>query len=180
MKKALERGDSTKEIARLEKKGFNLRRVFGLAKVAPLSEIISDRLADEPDLKVVLAFYHTDVGRAYMSALKRWHPLFYDGGTPPAKKPQIVKTFQTVKKHRIIVGQLQAIGVGQDCSAARSLIFAEWSHIGVENEQMMARVFNMNALDPCFVEFAVLPGSLDLAIAANAQAKLATAEKIFG
>jgi SWI/SNF-related matrix-associated actin-dependent regulator of chromatin subfamily A-like protein 1 len=179
---AFARGDESagmRAFARLEKKGYNMRRLYGLAKVPDLSDIISDRLDEDPGSKVVVGFYHTEVGQAYARALKKFNPLIYDGKVDRLRKDRINQQFQKEKKYRVILVQIQAGAVGLDLSAARSLIFAEWSFVGTDIEQLQSRIFNMHVDDPGFIEFAVLPGSIDTHIAAEAARKLTVAAKIF-
>ncbi|RNJ49407.1 DEAD/DEAH box helicase [Methylocystis hirsuta] len=179
IKEALQRGGLV-ALAKLEKgSAARLRKLYGLAKVADLSSLIADELEEEPDSKVVVGFWHTDVGDAYAQALRRFHPLVFDGRVSSDRKVRMNRQFLDNKKHRVILGQIGAAGVGLDFSAARNVVLAEWSYVGVDNEQFCARIFNMNVDEPGFIRFAVLPGSMDAEIAQEAKRKLEIAAKIF-
>jgi len=176
---ALNRG-GVKALGKLDEQSSKLRKIYGLAKVADLSSILSDELDDNPNMKIVLGFWHTDVGHAYMQALRRFHPLLFDGSVSPAEKVRRNQQFLDLKKHRVICGQIAAAGVGLNFSSARDVVFAEQSFVGVDNEQFAARIFNPMVTEPGFVRFAVLPGSTDAHVGLECSRKLAIGAKIFG
>jgi SNF2 family DNA or RNA helicase len=177
---ALQSGNPLKALAKAEKQIAKLRKLFGLAKVPGVAKMISEELDAEPGSKIVLFGYHHDTIDALRNALKKYGAVSFDGRTPPARKVALNKKFMTDPNCRVIVGQLQAMGVGLDFSISDNTLFVEWSYVGDENGQAMSRIFNMNSPEPKFTRFAVLAGSLDAQIAAAATSKLKDSALILG
>ena len=163
---------------KLEGQAATMRRMFGLAKVPGLSSLIADELDADPKMKIIVGCYHTAVVDAYANSLRRFGVVTFDGRIDKARKVRINEKFQTDLKVRVAVGQISAMGLGLDFSAANDCIFAESSWVGDENAQFWSRIFNLAKDDPCFVRFAVLPGSIDETIATACERKLNDSRRI--
>lgn len=178
VKRALEAG-GLKGLMKEEKHVAPMRKMIGLAKVPGVAAVLKDELRDEPDKKIVLFAFHHAVIDALRDTFKQYGALVYDGRTPMARKPKIEDLFRTNKKHRVVIGQLTAMNVGIDLSAANDVVFVEQSWTDTENEQARSRIFNLNKDEPCFTRFAVLSGSLDESIIQACERKLTDSRKVF-
>ena len=176
--RALEMG-GLKALIREEKNVAGLRRMFGLAKVPPIVSLIAEELDIEPDKKQVLFCFHTAVIDALASGLRKYGVLVYDGRTSQERKIRIQDSFRDNPKHRIVIGQIAAMGLGLDFSASSDCMMVEQDWVGDANEQAAARIFNMNDPEPKFVRWAILSGSFDEQIVAACDRKLAASRKIF-
>lgn len=176
---ALKSSNPLKALAKQEKHVAGLRKLFGLAKVPGIVDLVSEELDNDPTAKIVLFAYHHVVIDALRTNLKKYGVESFDGRTSDERKIRIKKRFQTDPKCRVVVGQLNAMGVGLDFSAANDVLFVEQSWVGDENEQARSRIFNMNSSEPKFTRFAVLVGSLDEQIVAASERKLADTRRVF-
>lgn len=176
---ALQSSNPLKALAKQEKHVAGLRKLFGLAKVPGVVDLVSSELDDDPNAKIVLFAYHHVVIDALRTNLKKYGVESFDGRTSDERKIRIKKRFQTDPKCRVVVGQLNAMGVGLDFSAANDVLFVEQSWVGDENEQARSRIFNMNSNEPKFTRFVVLVGSLDEQIVAASERKLQDTRRIF-
>jgi SWI/SNF-related matrix-associated actin-dependent regulator 1 of chromatin subfamily A len=175
---ALEQG-GLKALAKMKgATGATLRRLYGLAKVPGLASLIADELDQEPTAKIIVGAWHLDVIRQLTQALKKYGAVSFTGSLSPDQKVRVNEKFQRDPTCRVVVGQIVAMGVGLDFSAADDAIFAEQSWVGDENEQFRSRIFNVASLNPKFTRFAVLPGTMDVLISAEAERKLRDARKI--
>lgn len=177
---ALQSSNPLKALARLEKHVAGLRKLFGLAKVPGVVDLVSEELDAEPKMKIVLFAYHHVVIDALKQNLKKYGVEAFDGRTTDARKIRIQDRFKNDPKCRVVVGQLDAMGVGLDFSTANDTLFVEQSWVGTTNAQAMSRIFNMNSPEPKFTRFVVLVGSVDEQIAAACARKLADEQKVFG
>ncbi len=176
---ALQSSNPLKALARQEKHVASLRKLFGLAKVPGVVDLVSEELDADPKAKIVLFGYHHVVIDALRQNLKKYGVESFDGRTTDDRKIRIKKRFQTDPKCRVVVGQLNAMGVGLDFSAANDVLFVEQSWVGDENEQARSRIFNMNSPEPKFTRFVVLLGSSDEQIIAACERKLSDTRRLF-
>lgn len=157
-----------------------LRRLYGLAKVEGLAAIIADELKEEPGLKMIIGAWHLDVIHALAAALRKFGALEFSGQMTKERKNRVQHQFMYDPTKRVVCGQINAMGVGLDFSAADICTFAEQSWVGTDNEQFRSRIFNPECKRPKFTRFAVLPGTTDTQIARAAERKLSDARKLFG
>lgn len=176
---ALQSANPLKALAKAEKHVAGLRKMFGLAKVPGAVELVKAELRDDPKAKIVLFAYHHVVIDALRQNLGEFGVEAFDGRTSDERKIRIKKKFQTDPNCRVVVGQLNAMGVGLDFSAANDVLFVEQSWVGDENEQARSRIFNMNSPDPKFTRFLVLLGSADEQISRACERKLGDSRKLF-
>jgi SNF2 family DNA or RNA helicase len=176
---ALQSANPLKALAKQEKHVASLRKLFGLAKVPGVVDLVKEELKADPKAKIVLFAYHHVVIDALRQQFKEFGVESFDGRTTDDRKVRIKKRFQTDPKCRVVVGQLTAMGVGLDFSAANDVLFVEQSWVGDDNEQARSRIFNMNSPEPKFTRFVVLLGSLDEQISAACARKLSDSKKLF-
>lgn len=180
VKQALESSNPLKALAKAEKQAASLRKLFGMAKVPGLIRLIGEELDMEPGEKLVIFAYHHAVIDALRMGLRKYGAVSFDGRVSPDRKISIQNKFQNDSSTRIVIGQIQAMGVGLDFSRANNTLFAEQDWVGDNNEQARARMFNAGSPEPKFTRFAVLVGSMDEQIAAACARKMSDSDKILG
>lgn len=156
---AAERGDTRS----LEMHMGPLRRNTGIAKAGIVVEAVKEEIDAGLD-KIVLAYWHTDVGRILLDGLRRFGVVGIDGSTPSAKRTAAEQAFLNDPKVRVFLGQIQAAGEAIDLSSAAQMIFVEASFVPKDMLQMSLRITNHTQKQPPLVRVAVLEGSIDEAL----------------
>jgi SWI/SNF-related matrix-associated actin-dependent regulator 1 of chromatin subfamily A len=136
------------------------RREVGEAKLAPSIEYIKD-LLDETGDKLVVFAHHIDVVEGLHRALFDYSPLMIRGGMKADEKSRRAKAFQTHDHHRVIVGNMEAMGVGLTLTKAPGLVVVEPSWVPGINEQAEDRIHRMTQDQNVYVRYLVLRNSLD-------------------
>jgi len=140
-----------------------LRRITGMLK----AELVADAVREELDAgldKIVLAYWHTDVGAALMEKLQKYGVTGIDGSTPGKARTVNEQRFLRDPKCRVFLAQIQAAGEAIDLSSARNLIFVEASMVPKDMAQMAFRVTNHGQKNRPLVRVATLEGSIDDAL----------------
>lgn len=157
--KAAEDGDTKS----LEMHLGPLRRLTGEIKAHAIVEAVVEEF-DAGLNKIVLAYWHKDVGDILQAGLAKFSPARLDGATPKAVRTNMEQAFLRNPKCRVFLGQIQAAGEAIDLSAAQNLIFAETSPVPKDMLQMSLRVTNHSQQQRPLVRVATLDGSIDDAL----------------
>lgn len=136
-----------------------LRRVTGLAKVAPMVEWAREAFADGME-KLVLFAQHTDVIRSLADGLAAFKPLVLAGGVPGEERQALQDAFR-MPQHRLFIGQAQAAGEAIDLSAADEAVAVEPSWTPGDHDQLGHRIVNTEKMRPTLYRLATLAGSID-------------------
>lgn len=139
-----------------------LRRLTGGMKASGVIEAVKEEFESGLD-RVVLAYWHKDVGAKLIEGLAKYGVVGIDGSTPAAARDANVRAFQTGRA-RVFLGQIQAAAEAIDLSAASELIFVENSFVPKDMKQMSLRVTNHTQTRQVRVRVATLDGSIDDAI----------------
>lgn len=140
-----------------------LRRITGMLK----AELVADAVKEELDTgldKIVLAYWHTDVGALLMDKLGKYGVTGIDGSTPGKARSANEQKFLKDPKCRVFLGQIQAAGEAIDLSSAHNLIFVEPSFVPKDMAQMAMRITNHTQTHQPLVRVATLEGSVDDAL----------------
>lgn len=156
---AAEAGDTRK----LEMHLGPLRRLTGTLKAEAVAAFVKDEFDGGLD-KVVLAYWHKDVGDALHEALAAFGVVGIDGSTPASERGAAEQRFLHDPKCRVFLGQIQAAGEAIDLSSAALLIFVEMSMTPKDGAQMSKRITNHGQTRQPIVRVAVLEGSIDEAV----------------
>lgn len=140
-----------------------LRRLTGEIKAHAVVEAVKEEMDAGLD-KVVLAYWHKDVGQILADGLHKLGVVQIDGSTSATNRTKAEQTFLKDRKCRVFLGQIQAAGEAIDLSAAKHLIFVETSFIPAHMKQMSLRVTNHTQAQRPLVRVAVLEGSIDDAL----------------
>ncbi len=139
----------------------SIRRKIGVGKVKPSAEHITNILESEE--KIVVFAYHTDVIMGLKEQLKQFNPVVLHGATPSNKRQSVVEKFVSLPKCRILIGQIQAAGVGIDGlqHAASLAVFVEITHTPGEIKQAIGRLYREGQIHPCLFQFLMVEGTVD-------------------
>jgi SNF2 family DNA or RNA helicase len=140
-----------------------LRRITGMLKAELVIDAVKEELDGSLD-KIVLAYWHTDVGAMLAQGFAKYGVTGIDGSTPAKSRTANEQRFLNDPKCRVFLGQIQAAGEAIDLSASANLIFVETSLIPKDMMQMAMRICNHGQKRQPLVRVATLEGSIDDAL----------------
>jgi len=140
-----------------------LRRHTGALKARAVVQAVKDEFDGGLD-KIVLAYWHREVGEILKESLASYGVVGIDGATSPDKRGEAEQRFLHDKKVRVFAGQIQAAGEAIDLSSASELLFVETSLVPKDMAQMSKRITNYTQAGFPRVRVAVLAGSIDEAL----------------
>jgi SWI/SNF-related matrix-associated actin-dependent regulator of chromatin subfamily A-like protein 1 len=143
-----------------------LRRNTGALKAKAVVEAVRDEFDGGLD-KIVLMYWHKEVGDVLAEGLEKFGVLRLDGATPAAQRGPIEQAFLHDKSKRVFLGQIIAAGEAIDLSAAAVLWFVEQSFTPKDMLQASLRITNHCQTRQAFVRVCVIEGSIDEAIQAS-------------
>lgn len=139
-----------------------IRRLTGEIKARAVVEAAKDELDNGLD-KIVLAYWHKDVGQILKDGLAEYGVVGIDGSTPPALRGEMEQQFLHGKP-RVFLGQIEAAGEAIDLSSAATLWFVETIFSPKSMKQMSLRITNHTQTRQAIVRVCVLEGSIDEAL----------------
>jgi hypothetical protein len=140
-----------------------LRRETGKIKAPAVAEAVRDEFAGGLD-KIVLAYWHKEVGDILADELAEFGVLRLDGSTPADQRGPIEQQWLNDKTKRVFLAQIVAAGEAIDLSAAAMLWFVEVSFTPKDMKQMSLRITNHTQARQAIVRVCVIDGSIDEAI----------------
>jgi SWI/SNF-related matrix-associated actin-dependent regulator of chromatin subfamily A-like protein 1 len=140
-----------------------LRRMTGAIKAHAVADFVRDEFDCGLD-KVVLMFWHTEVGDLLAKELAKFGVARVQGSTTATQRQLAQDAFQNNPNVRVFLGQIQAAGEAIDLSAAAELIFVEGSFVPKDMKQAALRITNITQARQPRVRVAVLEGSIDEAL----------------
>jgi SWI/SNF-related matrix-associated actin-dependent regulator 1 of chromatin subfamily A len=143
-----------------------LRRLTGIIKASAVADAVRDEFAGGLD-KIVLAYWHKEVGDILADELAEFGVLRLDGSTPADQRGPIEQSFLNDKSKRVFLGQIVAAGEAIDLSAAAMLWFVEASFTPKDMKQMSLRITNHTQARQAIVRVCVIENSIDEAIQAS-------------
>lgn len=154
-----------------------LRRLTGVAKVAPVVEWVKDQL-DGGMKKIVLFAQHKEVIEGLRNYLAKTHGIAVIDGSVTDRQVQVDR-FQNDPAVKVFVGQIQAAGTGITLTAASDLVFVESSWTPTDNTQAAMRINRIGQKNACMVRFATIAGSIDEQIQKACARKMADIKELF-
>ena len=137
-------------------------RESGLRKIPDAIEFIEDRLRESETGKVVVFFYHKEVGKALEKGLARHGPRFITGETGASRRDDIRRAFATDAEFKIAGGNILAAGEAIDFSVADTSIFVETTWVPKDISQAAQRTESMGKLGQFSTSyFLTLENSID-------------------
>ncbi len=144
-----------------------LRRITGRIKAEAVVVAAKEWLEDNPGDKLVLAYYHREVGDLLQEGLNDFRPLRIDGYSGAAHREHSENWFRTDAAARVFLAQIDAAGEAIDLSAAAELWFVESNFSPKSMKQMGSRISNVNQTKNTFVKVCMIENSIDEAIQAS-------------
>lgn len=158
---AIRRAARTHDIADLEPLLAPVRRITGIFKAHAVADDAADFLDVERDQKLVVAYWHKDVGDVLYQQLHKYGVARVDGSITGSMRDLAIRTFQHGNQCRVFLAQIAACGEAIDLSAASEMWFAESTFTPSQMAQMGARITNLNQPKQCLVRVAALEGTID-------------------
>ena len=91
-----------------------LRRLLGLQKLEAYIELIESELTENESEKLMVFFWHREVGERLVEAMKPFGAQIYYGGMSAKAKARAKEAFQEDPKCRVLAGQMLSCGTGTD------------------------------------------------------------------
>ena len=136
------------------------RRLTGEIKARAVVEAVKEEFEGGLD-KIVLAFWHKDVGKILLDGLSSYDVVGIDGSTSPDKRLHAEERFRDDPKCRVFLAQIVAAGEAIDLSVADEMICVETSLVPKDMKQVALRITNNQKARLCRVRVASLAGSVD-------------------
>ncbi|WP_439392597.1 helicase-related protein [Bradyrhizobium sp. PMVTL-01] len=143
-----------------------LRRQTGLIKAPAVADAVREEFAGGLD-KIVLAYWHREVGDILQHELAEFGVLRLDGATPATERGAIEQQWLNDASKRVFLAQIVAAGEAIDLSSAAVLWFVEASFTPKDMKQMSLRITNHTQTRQAIVRVCVIEGSIDEAIQAR-------------
>ena len=116
-----------------------LRRHTGAVKAEAVIKAVKDEFDGGLD-KIVLAYWHRDVGQILKKGLAGFGIAQIDGSTPANERGEAEQRFLNDAHTRVFLAQIQAAGEAIDLSSASELLFVETSLVPKDMAQMSRRI----------------------------------------
>jgi SWI/SNF-related matrix-associated actin-dependent regulator 1 of chromatin subfamily A len=154
-----------------------LRHAIGIAKAAWVADFAASYLED--DESIILYAHHRDVVATLAEYLFKFNPMVINGSTDQSDRTMYQDLFQS-KKRRLIIGNISAMNLGLTLTAATRVVFAEYDWTPAMNEQAEDRAHRIGQHDSVFVQYIVLPNSLDERVLTRVLEKQERIGKVIG
>lgn len=172
---------------RLESSGFEppsdlggyaiVRHENGKAKVQWVAKMVTEYLFNNPDESIILFAHHRDVVTQLADRLKWYWLEVVQGGISNERRTKIEDAFQS-GKCRLIIGNIDAMNLGLTLTKASRVIFCEYAWTPALNEQAEDRAHRIGQKDSVFVQYVVLPNSMDEKMLTNILKKQTSIERV--
>lgn len=136
------------------------RRLLGMEKVSHAVEFLKDIL-DNTDENLLVFAIHKEVIKALSEKLSDYSPLVATGDTNTKLRHQMVREYQTNKKKKLFIGNIDAMGVGHTLTKADRIPLVEFSYVPGVNRQAIDRGHRFGLDHPILAQYIALANSLD-------------------
>jgi SWI/SNF-related matrix-associated actin-dependent regulator 1 of chromatin subfamily A len=136
------------------------RRKLGTLKVPPALEFLRFVLEENDDALLIFAI-HKETIAALAAGLKNFHPLTITGDVASDERFRRAKAFQANPKHRALILNIQAGGIGFNLTKASRVVFVEFSWCGADNDQAIDRAHRIGQDEKVVAQYLVHRNSID-------------------
>lgn len=136
------------------------RREVGEAKILDSFSYINQLLEDNKEKLVVFA-HHIDVVETLNRMLSHHGSLTIRGGMTALQKQEIADQFQNDDKCRVVVGNMESMGLGLTLTKAPGAVIVEPSWTPGVNQQAEDRIHRITQNQNVYIRYLVLRGTLD-------------------
>lgn len=137
------------------------RKELGILKAPTAAEYINYCLEENEEESILVFAIHKEVISILSKALDRYAPLVVTGDTRMELRHEMVKQFQTDKKRRVFIGNIQAAGIGLTLTKSTRVVFAEFSWVPADNDQASDRAHRIGQTSTVSVQYLVHRNSID-------------------
>lgn len=141
-----------------------IRRLLGALKAPMIAETLRTELSERQYNKIVVLYYHKDVGNTLEAALESFGVVRMDGSTPATKRQGMIDAFTDDSGVRVFLGQQQSAGEALNLQAASEVVLVEPAWTPDANRQAIKRVHRIGQKDPCRARMFGVEGTLDEAV----------------
>ncbi len=147
---------------RLETMGeyASMRHENGISKVPWVAAMIRELITNNEDESIILFAHHRDVVERLSFHLAYYAPRVINGGVKSEERTAIQDAFQS-GKCRLLIGNIDAMNLGLTLTRATRVVFCEYAWTPALNEQAEDRAHRIGQRDSVFVQYVVLPNSID-------------------
>lgn len=157
-----------------------LRRVLGKAKAGAIAKRVANELQEGLYDKIVVMYYHKEVGHVLGRQLLPFGIVGFDGSTPTNTRADAVWKFQNHDTARVMLVQQQAGGVAITLAAAHEIVLVEPSWTPEDNNQAIARIHRISQKEPCRARVFAVSGTIDGAVMRTCVRKTKMQEEVMG
>jgi len=154
-----------------------IRKENAISKLKEAVPFIKDAVVNSG--KVVVFAHHKEVVHGIAGQFGEGEVVTITGDTSMTKRQEAVDRFQTDPAVGLFVGNIQAAGVGLTLTASSHVIFAELDWVPGNMDQASDRCHRIGAVgDSVLIQYLVLGGSIDAAMAKALAAKADTIDSV--
>jgi len=135
------------------------RREIGLGKIKWVSQFVAD-IIENGNESIILFAWHREVVEGLAKALKKFKPGVVMGGVKTKDRTRIFDSFQKGKR-KLIIGNIGAMGEGENLQRADRVIFGEYSWTDDTNKQCEARAHRRGRKKMVHSQYIVAGNTLD-------------------
>jgi SWI/SNF-related matrix-associated actin-dependent regulator 1 of chromatin subfamily A len=136
-----------------------MRQEVALAKMPICLEHIENLLQGVD--KLVVFAVHRSVIKSLQMELAKYNPVVIDGSVTQAVRNRNVDVFQSDPHCRVLIGNIQAAGVGLTLTAASNVVFVEITWVPGELDQAIDRCHRIGQKNNVLAQFLMLKDSVD-------------------
>lgn len=159
-----------------------MRQYCGLQLVEPVLDLVCKELERKAYEKIILFAVHRDVienlRRDFVQRGVDCVTLY--GATPPDQRQKNIQRFQTNKKCKVFIGNIQACCTTISLTAAHNILFVESDWVPGNNAQAIMRAHRIGQTLPVFVRFAAIKNSIHERIIHTLKRKTEELTLLFG
>lgn len=159
----------------LVKLGY-LKRLAGLFKLPMVMEWIDNFLATT-DEKIVVFAIHKKIVSELQKRYKKMC-VVVDGSTPNKVRQSSVQKFQSDRKCRVFIGNVQAAGVGITLTASSTVLFTELDWKPGSMMQCEDRISRIGQKNACQIVYMIAKDTIEESLVKLLQAKQRTIKKV--
>lgn len=139
------------------------RNTLGELKANPVVRYVRF-LLDSTDENVLVFAIHKKTIAKLEVLLQEHSPLIITGDVPTDKRHGLVTAFQEETKHRLMILNIQAGGVGFNLTKATRVVFAEFDWVPGNNDQASDRCHRIGQEKLVTVNYLLYPDSIDAVV----------------
>ena len=153
---------------KMVKMGY-LKRLAAKLKMKSVFEWV-DNFLEEDDGKLILFAVHKKVIQELYARYKK-QAVYVDGSVVGRQRQTAFKQFQTDKRTRVFIGNVQAAGVGWNGTVANTVAFVELGWVPGEHIQAEDRAHRIGTKKPVTVYYLVGKGTIEKSLCRILQQK---------